>query len=63
MSITMLTLDELKLKLTEALVPNVTAANDESGSNLVTRFCAVVTLSLKSAMEMESDESRINTMS
>lgn len=59
----MLTLDELKLKLTDAFAANATAANSVSGSNLGTRPCAAVTLKLKSVLEMESDESRTNTMS
>ena len=52
-----LTLDELNLKLTVALVPNVTTANCVSGANLVTRFRAVIRLRLKCACEMDVDES------
>ena len=58
-----LTLDELNLKLTVALVPNVTTANCVSGANLVTRFRAVIRLGLKCAGEMDADESRIKMMS
>ena len=56
MLILLLTLGDLKLKLTEALAPNVIAANRESGSNLVTRLFATLTLTLKSALDIDSDE-------
>ena len=59
----MLTLAEVKLKLTEAFEPNVTTAKSVSGSNLVTKLCATVKLRLKSALEVELHESRTNTMS